>query len=71
MFQREFVDSYIDGTELGLMLESRPLQQLARDRQLSVFEHEGFWMGMDTYRDWIDLNGRWDSGDAPWKVWED
>ena len=71
LFQREFVEKYIDEGELGLMLESSPLQRLARDRQLSVFEHEGFWMGMDTYRDWIELNGRWDSGDAPWKVWED
>ena len=71
LFQREFVEKYIDDDDLGLMLESSPLQRLARDRQLSVFEHEGFWMGMDTYRDWIELNGRWDSGDAPWKVWED
>ncbi len=71
MFQREFVDGYIEEGQLELMLEATPLQRLARDRQLSVYEHEGFWMGMDTYRDWIELNGRWDSGDAPWKIWKD
>jgi len=69
-FERNFIDVYI-GDEPDLMLESAPLQRLARDRQLSVFGHEGFWMGMDTYRDWTELNARWDSGQAPWKVWED
>ena len=70
VFEREFIDKYIDD-DPDVMLESRPLQQLARDRQLSVFEHEGFWMGMDTFRDWTELNGLWDKGTAPWKVWED
>lgn len=70
VFEREFVDKYLDD-DPAVMLESAPLQQLARDRQLSVYEHEGFWMGMDTFRDWTELNGLWDSGRAPWKIWED
>ncbi len=70
LFERRFVDDYIDD-EVGLMLEASPLQRLARDRQLSVFEHEGFWMGMDTFRDWTELNGLWDAGTAPWKIWKD
>lgn len=69
-FARDFIDKYI-GPEPDMMLEAEPLQRLARDRQLSVFGHEGFWMGMDTYRDWTDLNARWDACQAPWKVWED
>ena len=24
---------------------------------------------MDTYREFTELNERWESGDAPWKVW--
>lgn len=68
MFEREFVNSYIDD-DLRVMLESAPLQKLARDRQLSVFEHNDFWMGMDTFRDWTELNALWDSGQAPWKSW--
>jgi glucose-1-phosphate cytidylyltransferase len=70
VFERAFVDKYLDD-DPAVMLESAPLQQLARDRQLSVFEHEGFWMGMDTFRDWTELNGLWDAGRAPWKIWED
>jgi glucose-1-phosphate cytidylyltransferase len=70
LFEREFIDKYIED-DTDLMLESVPLQQLARDRQLSVFEHEGFWMGMDTFRDWTELNKLWDAGTAPWKTWKD
>lgn len=69
-FERSFVDDYIDEAA-DVMLESAPLQHLARDRQLSVYEHNGFWMGMDTFRDWTELNKLWDSGTAPWKVWKD
>ena len=50
-------------------LELEPLQKLARDGQLSVYVHEGFWHPMDTYRDWQHLNEVWKSGAAPWKVW--
>jgi glucose-1-phosphate cytidylyltransferase len=68
MFERAFVDKYLDD-DPHLLLEHEPLQQLARDRQLSLLRHEGFWMGMDTYRDWTELNRLWDNGNAAWKVW--
>jgi len=70
MFRRSFIDKYVE-EDPDMMLESRPLQQLARDGELTLNGHEGFWMGMDTYRDWTYLNGLWDSGDAAWKVWND
>jgi glucose-1-phosphate cytidylyltransferase len=69
-FERDFVDRYLDD-DPELLLERRPLQRLAADGQLSVNPHEGFWMGMDTFRDWTELNQVWDSGEAPWKVWKD
>jgi glucose-1-phosphate cytidylyltransferase len=68
MFERAFVDKYLDD-DPHLLLEHEPLQQLARDRQLSLLRHEGFWMGMDTYRDWTELNRLWDNGNAARKVW--
>jgi glucose-1-phosphate cytidylyltransferase len=68
VFQREIFD-YI-GDEPGLILESEPLRDLARDGQLAVYRHEDFWMGMDTYREFTQLNDLWASGEAPWKVWE-
>jgi glucose-1-phosphate cytidylyltransferase len=70
MFRRSFIDKYVDD-DPEMMIESRPLQRLARDGELSLNGHEGFWMGMDTYREWTELNRLWDSGDAAWKVWTD
>jgi len=69
MFDRIFVDKYLDD-DPGLLLEHRPLQRLAADGELGINPHEGFWMGMDTFRDWTELNQLWDSGQAEWKVWD-
>jgi glucose-1-phosphate cytidylyltransferase len=55
----------------ALFFEQAPLQDLARDGELAVFEHDGFWMGMDTYREFSALNDMWTRGEAPWKVWGD
>jgi len=68
-FQREFLD-YLDD-DPGLLVEQRPLRQLARDGQLSIYRHEGFWMGMDTYRELDELNRLWAGPNPPWKVWDD
>jgi glucose-1-phosphate cytidylyltransferase len=69
VFQREFLEYLTE--EPDLLLERAPLQSLARDGQLAVFPHEGFWMGMDTYRELDELNTLWGTGRAPWKVWSD
>jgi glucose-1-phosphate cytidylyltransferase len=69
VFQREFF-RYLDD-DPNLFFEHEPLQKLARDGELSVFPHEGFWMGMDTYREYLELNRLWQSGEAPWRVWGD
>ena len=49
--------------------EREPMQLLAKDKQLAMFQHDGFWMCMDTLRDKTTLENYWQSGDAPWKVW--
>ncbi len=49
--------------------EREPMEQLARDGQLSAFTHTGFWQPMDTLRDKTRLEEMWQSGQAPWKVW--
>ena len=50
--------------------ERQPLEQMAKDKNLSVFFHKGFWQPMDTLRDKNHLEELWASGQAPWKVWE-
>lgn len=49
--------------------EREPLEELARDRELMVYRHEGFWQPMDTLREKKFLEGMWESGKAPWKSW--
>lgn len=67
VFQRE-VFNYLDD-DPNLFLEQKPLRNLARDGQLSVYLHEGFWHPMDTYRDYLHLNDLWKRGETPWKKW--
>ena len=52
------------------ILEQDPLEHLAHDEQLMTYRHEGFFYAMDTYREYLYLNELWNSGRAPWKVWE-
>lgn len=59
---------YIDGD--STVFEQAPLERLSADGQLAAYRHDGYWYGMDTLWDKIVLNGLWDSGTAPWKVWE-
>lgn len=58
---------YIQGDET--IWEREPLERLARDGQLMAYRHEGFWQGMDTLRDVRLVEGLWQEGRAPWKVW--
>jgi glucose-1-phosphate cytidylyltransferase len=63
----EVID-YIEGDQT--IWERGPIERLAQERRLSAFNHKGFWQPMDTLRDKILLDKLWDSGSAPWKVWE-
>ena len=49
--------------------EEGPLNQLASEKQLMAYEHNGFFQPMDTLRDKLLLQALWDSGKAPWKIW--
>ncbi len=63
-FQRRFLD-YLSRDE-SCVLEREPLVKLARDGQLNLYKHRGFWACMDTQRDREALNKLWNSGQAPW-----
>jgi len=59
---------YIDGD--ATHLEREPMERLAREGQLMAFRHEGFWQPMDTLREKRLLEGLWETGSPPWKVWQ-
>ena len=65
VFNRRIFD-YLDPY---CILESGPMEKLADEKQLMASRHEGYWIGMDTYREYEMLNQMWDSGNASWKVW--
>jgi glucose-1-phosphate cytidylyltransferase len=50
--------------------EGAPLSRLASEGQLMAFEHTGFWQPMDTLRDKTHLEELWQTGKAPWKIWQ-
>lgn len=58
---------YIDGD--ACVLEQAPFQKLSAERRLAAYRHYGYWQCMDTQRDRGFLEQRWQSGEAPWKVW--
>lgn len=52
------------------VLEREPMERLASDGQLMAYRHDGFFFAMDTYREYLHLNDLWNTGKAPWRVWE-
>jgi glucose-1-phosphate cytidylyltransferase len=56
---------YLDNRE-DLVFEQGPIRQLVKDRQLMMFEHDGFWQPMDTSREYQLLNSLYENGSAPW-----
>lgn len=62
------VFKYIQGDET--VLEKEPMKALAHAGELMCYKHKGFWQCMDTLREKQRLETLWDSGVAPWKIWE-
>ena len=64
------VFDYIEPDNDYETFERRPLEKIAADGKLQAYKHSGFWRPMDTMRDKTELNQYWESGNAPWKVWD-
>ncbi|WMN07703.1 glucose-1-phosphate cytidylyltransferase [Marivirga arenosa] len=54
----------------NIMFEHDPLANLVKDNQLHAYKHHGFWKCMDILRDKVELEEMWNSGNAPWNIWE-
>lgn len=57
----------IDGDDT--VLERYPLEKLSAMQELSAYKHDGFWQCMDTLKEKNMLEELWNTGKAPWKVW--
>jgi len=51
--------------------EREPLENIAKENQLTAFKHSGFWHAMDTLRDRNYLEDIWSSNQVPWKIWDE
>ncbi len=66
VFEPEVLD-HIEGDQMPL--ERAPLESIAQKKELVSYLHNGFWQPMDTLREHQLLEGLWETGKAPWKVW--
>ncbi|MGA2910235.1 MAG: sugar phosphate nucleotidyltransferase [Candidatus Microgenomates bacterium] len=63
VFDKKALDYFSDGAmEEGL-------NSLAEAKQLSMYEHTGYWEAIDTYNELEQLNKLWE-GERPWVIWE-
>ena len=62
VFNNTFLKYLTEDSTLGI----KPLMSLSEDRQLKAFVHSGYFEPMDTYREYLNLNKLWDSGEKPW-----
>ncbi len=62
------IDRYLTGDDC--VLEQQPLDRLAAEGQIAAYLHTGFWQCMDTFREQQLLSNLWNSGHAPWRVWD-
>ena len=67
IFERELLDMLKSGSET-LHLENDILPKLARENQLMLYKHTGYWQSMKTLKDALELKRAWEAS-APWKVW--
>ena len=67
VFSHEIFEHQQPGEELVV----EPFQRLIKAGELTAYRHEGFWAGMDTFKDRQELAELYDRGEAPWVVWND
>jgi len=66
VFRKDIFDYLGDAEDLV----DGPLRKLIANGQLMAYCYEGFWAPMDTLKDKQNLDALFESGDAPWEVWE-
>jgi glucose-1-phosphate cytidylyltransferase len=60
---------YLSGDMDNMQFEKGPLIEIANNKQLATYRHNGFWKCMDALRDKIELEEMWNSNHPKWKTW--
>lgn len=66
VFNRRVFDYIDDNPNQDIVVA---LERLSGESQLVAYKHDGFFLGMDTYKEHQYLNQLWERGNPPWKVW--
>lgn len=66
VFKREIFDYMHEGEELVL----EPFERLVQSNELIAYDHDGFWMPMDTAKDKKRLDDLYEGGKPPWQIWK-
>lgn len=66
IFRREIFDYLRPGEELV----EAPFARLIAENQLISYRYDGFWAPMDTLKDVQTLEAHYESGRAPWALWQ-
>ena len=67
VFKPQIFD-FIKGDETSF--EKDPMERLVELKELVGYVHNSYWQCMDTLREKQQIEKLWDSGKAPWKLWE-
>lgn len=68
VFKKEFF-KYLNDDD-NCILEKEPLEKLASDGELMIYNNDKFWQCVDTYRELEMLNEMWKNGNSPWKSYD-
>ncbi|MEJ2749967.1 MAG: sugar phosphate nucleotidyltransferase [Anaerolineae bacterium] len=68
LFEKPVLEMMAAGADVNL--ETQILPQLARQNQLMIYRHTGFWQSMNTMKDTLTLEKIW-RDNPPWKIWDD
>ena len=66
LFKKKIFKYLRDGEELV----GQPFQRLITERELTCYNYDGFWVGMDTFKDKQLLDDMYSRGAAPWELWK-
>lgn len=66
IFKKEIFGYIKDGEELV----NEPFQRLMEKGELGTYRYNGFWVGMDTFKDKQLLEDMYSRGQAPWEIWK-
>lgn len=66
IFKKEIFNYMRQGEELVL----EPFARLIAENQLLAFRHDGFYTGMDTFKEKQMFDDMYNAGNMPWAVWE-